>query len=305
MIRKLLCIACLALWTLSAFAQFVPIPREVTVDNTVIGTSDLIVIGTITDVVVDNPGDLTNGNPMSSGKGSYNTTTSIQVDQILKGGKVENINIKYSSFNDYKLGAKQQKIFLLKRTQGGFTLTAYAGVLAPDQLEKVTKAIKELPLKITSEEAVGPLFFGKEIIVNAKVMNTGATPIELPQYGFSVETYSFSPLVKDYLPITTQMVLPEGEKPDFNKTYTIDAGGERTIKLRITCTMPQSWQLFTKDTYLQMPIALRLTVRSNPAKDANNKPIPGSQCAAATPWSTVMIGYALPDDINVEDGNKD
>lgn len=266
--------------------------------NFLIGASDTILVATVTNIqrITQDLGDTT-GLPRNN-----HFSADLQVDKMLKGRPVEKINIKFYTFDKNPgLEAEAQKIFFLRRVKGGYAFANYYDVRDADQEDTIAKAIKDFPVKLKLEKKLPTFFFDKPVELELLITNDSASPIEISQqYSLVVESYILSPMFVDLLPVTQRMMLPEVEEPvnaegpAVTRNITIGAGEDYTAKLKVTYSIPQSWQFLTKETYLQMPVALRFVVRSNVMRDNDNKVIPNSQYQVSTSWMTAMVGYPLP-----------
>lgn len=262
-----------------------------------IDLADLIVIGTVTDVTIIDGGV---GQEM---KRFSPAEITIQVDDVLKGGKAEKMTFMAPNYNPRQpIDLKKQGIFALKRASNGYALPGMNAIIDASKADKVKERLAASPLKISIDSELGFCPFGNNLPLSFTVTNKSDKPVQIQLNTVSTEAFIYSPLIKESLQVTLAQDADGAEDIGrLAKPMTLEAGAQVTGKYTVRCSPLRGFSMLTPDTFLRMPAAFRINVRTLQTKDDKGILIPDSSYMASSPWKTIMIGYALPDDAVVDE----
>lgn len=273
-----------------------PDPNEI--DNSIRTNyilADLVVIGSINNIVEDPTGNAIT-DPLGN-RYAVPMMANFNVMRVVGSElKPETMQIRYmGGINGPKLSENQQRLLLLKRTNNGYTLLdSFNSLRDPAEAEQFEKIMREQPLKAEFDGPVGPFFFGETVSFKVKVTNSGKEDLILGANAFNLEHFLYSARMKSNMMAFTRQFPKDNN--GFPKPVTVKAGESYTATLMYKFNTPDAWQqIFTPDSYLQMPVALRVTVRTDPRREGNTF-VRTSLTSTATPWKNVMAGYALPEE---------
>lgn len=260
---------------------------------TMIGLADLIVVGTITEVhvVPDAPEQTTEQATATVArvlKGTVNTAVTFRY--LSRRAPVNGMLIE----DDFAvtLPPHMSCLLYLKRTHAGYTLVSRgAGVRPATDTDAVAQQIAAFPVSLTAETPIPPLYFGEPRIVRVKLKNltNGVIQVrdEIQAESFFFSPRMTSPMQFDVLPPPARELAPL-PPPD------IQPGEERVIPMMLISHAPASWAIFTPDTYLQTPAAVRILLTVDLAPGPRDATPRYPEFTVATPWMTTMTGYAPP-----------
>lgn len=296
MLRSLLKIGLLLLvmgtLMLSASAQMLRVT-----DNDLLGTADLIIVGTIKSVTT-----LPYVPYWQAGQAI------VTVEKVLKGAKVVEVTVRYPlpptpppgmvimDGGGMSLKAGQQQLFFLQRGQEGYQIIGqYQGMRPAADAEKYSEAIRAYPLNIALVGPLGPLYFGVKQTVKVKVTNSGFESIQIDAAnleGFFISSRMGSNLSYNILRQAGGPLAGDDKLLGTPLPQTVQAGKSLEVLFTISCEAPQDWRLLSPDTYVQTPAAVRVKLFVQHANPTNGDITPSWSTASS--WKTVMVGYAPP-----------
>jgi len=275
-----------------------------------IGTSDLIVLGTITDSKVPELPTAIPSNARAQGvfafqvekvlKGQENTTTftftcPLKLFVSNEGTEAKPKYVIRGWSPDISKG--QRVILFLQRAQGGYALTYKSylenfsnSFVADTEEAQVNTAIKQYPVTISFSLPADIIAFGTKVTGKVNVRNSGDKPIQLT--GLNYEGFYLSAKLDRELAISTIEQEPklqdDAGKP---KPLTVEPGEEVNFTLGFSTGQPQAWSLFDKDSGLLTPIALRAICSLTLPDDAGK---PGPAILTSSTWQMAITGFAPP-----------
>ena len=310
--RIALCLTLIIMSSTACLAQAAaPAQEDLMQYYSAIGTSDLIVLGTITDSQVPElPETVPQNPPRAQGAFSFN------VEKALKG-EADQETYTFSSplklflSNDgtedkpvYSVRgwspdiSKGQRIILfLQRAQGGYALTYksylenYENSFVPgDRADQVLKAIKDFPLSISLTLPAGMIPFAQKVSGKVIVKNNGAAPIMIT--GLNYEGY-FPAAGLDRTPALTTveqqpLLVDAAGQPS---PVTVQPGGQIEFTLGLTLGKLQAWSMFGPDSGLLTTIALRALCSLSVPDSGGN---PGPAILIASDWHPMITGFEPP-----------
>ena len=163
---------------LAASAQMIRVT-----DPELVGTADLIIIGTVKSTTT-----LPNEPSWQGGQAI------ITVDQVLWGANLKQVTVRYpmrptlppgvmmTDFGGITLTVGQQQLFFLQRAQGGYALIGGGQGMKPvTDADKFKDLIAKNPLTVTLEGTVGPCYFGQTVEVKMNFSNAGKETLQINQ----------------------------------------------------------------------------------------------------------------------------
>jgi len=248
--------------------------------QTRIGTADLIVLGTVKEVVYTTKE--TQGSVI------------IQVNRTLKGPTRERVtisNLKWmSSDHLQRLQVGQQRLFFLQIVRNAYVLPN--GPLSVMQIadeRAIANAIAAFPLEMSLAPPVGPFFFSEqEVTVQLKVKNVSQLPIGI--VGAYLKGFYYAPSLP--LNLDKDLLQPKFNPEDRHPKITIiPAGEEVVLSLRVVFRKPTAWKNVQPGSYWQTAIGLR-------AETVISLEVPYQGIfktyIARTPLVVTTIGFQLP-----------
>jgi len=267
-------------------------------DGELVATSDLIVVGTVTDDsrLPDVP-DWTAGQAV------------IHVDRVIKGSQSltnANITVRHAvvpitppgmvimDHGGIALKPQQQQLFFLQHAQGGYSITGgQQGMKAVGDADRYTMLAKEIPETVELIAPIGPFYFDQPTQVTLKIRNDGKMPVHylnpnLEGYFFAsrMDTFiNFRPVVN-----AAPLVVDTSKQTD---STIIAPGAQATVTLKLSSPRPASWQLFTPDTYLLTPVNVRARIFIQPEIDpASTSRAQGYNITSS--WVRTLAGFPPP-----------
>ncbi|MHB0939314.1 MAG: hypothetical protein ACYDCO_19355 [Armatimonadota bacterium] len=267
-------------------------------DQELIGTSDLVIVGTVLeDATVTNEFGWPLGRAV------------VRVDRVLKGQAAGNIILHHtvppapqpdvivSDHGGFTLAPQTQWLFFMQRYQTGYLIiggTQGRRQLADDE-EKFAAASKAFPLRLTLAAPAIPIVFGQQVPVAITITNTGDAPVTC--YQPMLEGIFYSPRFGPYLSFRSVLDPPNvagrvAMSPQF-LPVTVNPKSEKTVTVKFVTGRPQSWQVFTPDTYLLTPVFVRARLLvAVPASPELNTP--KQNFTVASPWVDALVGFPPP-----------
>lgn len=296
--RKLFLVLLIVLFAMPTFAMI-----ALVMNDQQVALSDLIVVGTI-DSVKELPG-------VSNGLAGQAIVT---VERVIKGDPtVKQVTVRYllppklppgvivMDHGGMVLNAGFRQLFVLQRTQGGYTPVAgQQGIHSITDVDTLTALVKDATLTITIDTPIGPFYFGQTTPVKITVSNSGKTDVSIDQ--ISLEGFFVSERLGSTVPLVEvrpaiPAVLNATDATPLTNTIpnkpVVAAGGKYQRTINITCSVPTGWQLLGPDTYIQTPALIRAQVIAQPiATEARGLGLQMSR--AASSWTMSMVGYPPP-----------
>jgi len=280
--QRCLVMLCLGLALLRpAGAMMVAVP-----ESQLLGSSELVIAGTVVqDARVDRDGGYLDGKAI------------IKVDEVLAGTAAGTVTVWHikppfmppgvviMDHGGFDLEAGRRSIFFLSRYRTDYMLEyGFQGMRDLDQLARIRQALAAFPyqLRMTAPAA---FYFGQETPVTITVVNRGAAPVKVTHLRLDGQFYA--PRMGAQFVLNIKNFEP-GELPF---PATIPVNGEQTFTIPYTMGMPQSWQLFSPDTYLLTPVTVRATAMLE-GEGLGEGRQPFSQIAS--PWADTLTGFAPP-----------
>ena len=288
--------------------------REIPV-STLVGLSDLIILGTVISVEETIP-------PLDRRSTVYEENlikgvARVRIDETLRGVAAgTEVSIAYQIVPPWIApGAPQerpryntQRIFLLQRSRQGYSVLAGSGIRTLDARNAVVDAITAIPLDITILTPVGPCYFGQPTAVKVRVRNISEKPITIMQPQLAGFYYTRAigiapvflqgdrPAPPPPVAIANAPVpVPPAGVPPPPVSFALEGNAEQIVTLTVRCAEPQELMLFGADSYLMLPLSLRATVSTMPDR-VPGKVIEGPVISHtyASPWVDVLAGYPPP-----------
>lgn len=292
--RMVMLLLAVCLLALTACAQMIKVS-----DNDLLGTADLIIIGT-----VNSTSTLQNVPYWRAGRAI------ITVDKVLRGANIDAVTVSYaitptlpagvamSDAGGMSLTVGQQQLFFLDRTQGGYAIVGGAQGMRPvTDADNYAAQITDYPMHVALEGPIGPLNFDKNVAVKIKITNSGDMPIQID--AADLEGFFYSARMGYTVPVHTIPQLPRpgevNERTPLISPYlpqVVDAGKTLELSAIVSCIVPAEWRLLSADTYVQTPTAVRANLSVQHANITNADTTPSWHTASG--WQTVMVGYAPP-----------
>ncbi len=305
MLRFLLRLALgvLALYALliSASAQMVQVS-----DNELIGTADLILIGTVKSVAT-----VPNVPYWQAGQAMLTVEKILSPVPAQQGAKLDTLTLRYPlppiappgmiiiDGGGMSLHAGQQQLFFLQRDQAGWTIVGGSeGKRNVADADKFAEKIKAYSLSVALVGPSGPFYFGKNVAVKMRVTNSGDEPIQIA--AANLEGFYCSARIGANVPFSNaqQQLLRPAVKNELSGLFAplppqvVKAHETLDMSVMIVCAAPTDWGLLSPDTYVQTAVTLRARICVQHANITNADTTPSWFAASA--WQTVMVGYAPP-----------
>lgn len=280
---------CLAI-TMLSFGQ------RATLDEQMIGNTDLVVVGTITEVL-EVPGTMgIQGEKNFGNFRSHNAIMkqiSFSVEELLKGmDKTQKITVSIPVQTNQKIDwpiVGETKIFYLQKSQDGYAVVyGLQSIQALEKIEEADTLIKSVPLILTLNSIKNPLFIGKTTPITVTVTNLTDTPLTLRNFNLSgffhakrmESAISFSTTLYDRQNMDTLAAIPQ--------QITLDAKSTKEISLYVTTHLPQSMALLGPDSYMITIAALcgKVSYSTDNAKWLNTR----------SNWQDAYLGFPLADE---------
>lgn len=280
---------CLAI-TMLSFGQ------RATLDEQMIGNTDLVVVGTITEVL-EVPGTMgIQGEKNFGNIRSHNAIMkqiSFSVEELLKGmDKTQKITVSIPVQTNQKIDwpiVGETKIFYLQKSQDGYAVVyGLQSIQALEKIEEADTLIKSVPLILTLNSIKNPLFIGKTTPITVTVTNLTDTPLTLRNFNLSgffhakrmESAISFSTTLYDRQNMDTLAAIPQ--------QITLDAKSTKEISLYVTTHLPQSMALLGPDSYMITIAALcgKVSYSTDNAKWLNTR----------SNWQDAYLGFPLADE---------
>jgi hypothetical protein len=248
-----------------------------------VGTADLIVVGGVGERT------LVPGVPeWLAGQAT------LRVDKTLKGVAGETVTVRYPKWLDESLARvmrpELRQLFFLQRSQGGYTLVeGMDGVRALDDMDRFQRTVETFPVTVSLAAMPPVVHFGVVQPVSVKITNPGKEPVQL--LFVALEGYYYGTRLDKRMSFKTDQAADTLARP------TIEAGGSLTVTVNAACNVPDAWQVFSPDTYLQTVAAVRATVLVNTlTKKADGKldAIFAPRFYAASGWTRITAGFPPP-----------
>ncbi len=282
-------------------------------DPQLVGTADLIVIGTVKSLTT-----LPNVPSWQAGQAT------VALDKVLRGVDSKQVVVRYSvrpslppgvMISDagwMNLTVGQQQLFFLQRAQGGFSIIGGMQGMHPiTDADKFAVLIANNPVTVKFNAPVGPFYFDQPVQVKMTVTNVGRNTLQMipPMLeGFFLSErmgnlLTLSSVQDDIKPIHARGVIMDNSNQDEltplsrNEPLVLEAGKVLELTAKFRCAAPQNWLLLSPDTYVQTAAAVQIrayVVNKDPAGSNGLPAIPGWYIASN--WQTVMVGYAPPAD---------
>jgi hypothetical protein len=261
-------------------------------DPELIGTADLIMTGTVKSVSA-----LPNRPSWQTGQAI------ITIDTVLRGPKLDQVTVSYpvrptlppgerlTDAGGVRLTEGQQQLFFLQRAQGGYTIIGGAQGMRPVMdADTYFPKIQQYPL--TVEMKAGPCcYFGKTFAVAGVITNTGQEPIKLQSV--ALDGFYYSARMGNTITFEVPMREASDASPMPITGYPpVTTGKSCKFFAPFRCDQPEDWRLLSPDTYVQTAAVLRLRVFVQQV--GADGQVKGAGCYVASPWQTVMVGYAPP-----------
>ncbi len=281
-----------------------------------VGTSDVILLATITQVKSPPPPSF----PLQAAQGIasfYRKPTesgnlaqiSVNVDKVLRGKFHAGDTVVLPIFvqptfdrDGEKVSFKrwvpdiqpnQQRLLLLQRTKGGYSLPIGDQSLRPAaELPRWEEALAKLPLSVESPVADGVITFTGATPITVTVKNTTDQPQRI--YAVSISGYYQAKKLDGFLQVFLSQP-PDGitvtPLPTFKDPATIPAQGRQAFTFYVNATPPPAWQFFDTDCGLVTPVALRAQI---------TLPLPGDiarvefSTTINSPLNTAYVGFGVP-----------
>jgi len=259
-----------------------------------IGTADLIVVGTVTASAEfpDAP--------------AYRTgEATIAIERVVKGPGMEEVHIRYDTLRKMGLGAstipepqvltpKTQQLFFLQQAQGGYSLagTFREKLLTIGDTDRIAELVTALPVEVTLTGPQPWITFGQSETVRVHVKNLGQAPLQIT--GTSLTAYPLSELLGYTRNITSR---------DRGRAVpvTLQPGQECDIEVRASCPLPDACKAYPAESYARFPYCLRAEVSvsdmvvENPTTAEESARLQmGHRVTVASPWVLTTIGFPLP-----------
>ena len=255
-------------------------------DQELVAAADLVIVGTVLE------DQRVEGLP-----GRVDGRAVARIDRVLKGEATGNLVVWHAmppmpspgvvimDHGGFELPAQSQWLFFLQRSPGGYSITG--GLIGRRQIgleAHYAAIINSFPVQVTLQQPIAPFYFEREVPVSVMVKNLGQTPLRCyqpmlegfyysPRFG---ATISFRPMVRRADVVGSVVLEPVTVQPNETKTMT----------LSFVTPQPQSWQVFTPDSYLLTPISLRARVYVDLLGTA-----PQTRFNAASGWVDTLTGF--------------
>ncbi len=263
-------------------------------ENDLLGQADLIVVGTIVSETRD--ADVPNYMAM---------VTQIKVTQTLRGPKLDTVTARHAAVpvmppgmmildhGGFTLPVGESRLLFLQRGPGGYTIVGGGqGVKPAEDADRIAKLVASFELSASLKDKVGPFYFNQPVVLQCAVKNSGDKAVRI--YEPQVEGFYFSPRLGGFAQL--QIVPPD--KPNANLTYpiTVEPGKEVVVPVQVLLTKPPSWGLFSADTYLLTPLAVRARIYTDFGPDVKTgQTITRSPAfALASAWTLTLGGFPPP-----------
>ena len=283
---------------------------DITQYYSAIGTSDLIVLGTITDSKIPELPNAIPANPRAEGVFAF------KMEKVLKG---EDNSASFTFTCPLKLfvsnegteaspkyvirgwspdiGKGQRVILFLQRAQGGYAFTYKSyyenyikSFVADTEEAQVSAAIEKFPVKVSLTLPADIIAFGRKATGKVNLINAGDRSIQIT--GLNYEGFYLATKLDRAPAINTIEQEPRLKYDDGKpKPFTVKPGEQVIFTLGLTVGQPQAWSLFDRDSGLLTPIALRAIYSLSFLDDAG-KPGPGT--LVSSPWQMAITGFAPP-----------
>jgi hypothetical protein len=320
---RALTLACCLVVALAALAQGPPTKpptdpmRETGKLYTMVGTADVVAVGTVTEVVLPpEPEGTPNVDASFAGPGGMKRVeiapakVTFTVDKSLKGGAVAGTKVTVNvpvypryeatpegerAFAGYNLtlAPKDQRVFVLSEGTDGFRAGMGGNDILPiaDQ-SKVEAAIEAIPVTITIKAAPSAYGFGAPNSVKVTVKNTAATPVTITNLNLIGELYAKK--LGGTLGFSA-VPGPKGEPstlPTYAKPLVINAGETKDISGYVSASAPPAWALFDAECHLLTPARVRATVSCSITAGA--APATTIRFNVSTAAGMAYVGHPMP-----------
>jgi len=258
-------------------------------EKNLLGTADLVVVG-----VAGERSVVANVPEWMAGQ------MTIRVEKVLKGIVNGPLVVRYPKWLDdslvKKLLPEQRQLFFLQRGQGGAGLVEGTdGIRGVDEVEKFSRLLEQYPVAVTLSAIPAVFRFGDVQQVTMRVTNTGKDPVQV--LFTTLEGYYFG------MRLDKRMSFRIDQSAGTDKGLVranIDPGAEYSTTIAVSCNVPDAWQVFTPETYLQTVAAIRGVVLVNvlPRKADNTKAdsIFAPRFYVGSKWVRTIAGFSPPPD---------
>ena len=261
-------------------------------DYSLIGLSDLIVVGTVA-------GNTPCGNQQQ---------VTLNVVRVLKGQPVAQVTFLYHPLPSPALASERaaenhaaampgmltaapaplagQWLVFLQRAQGG-----WAGVAGNDSVQPAERAdafaalVKNFPLQATLNPSIGPLYFNQPFFEGGKVKNVGTVPYMVQTVW--LEGYYVSP---KFGQVVTIIIDPH---PLWNASAVlapVQPGQEQPFQQSVIAQASAGWNGIDPATLFLTPIAVRAVMTASPVV-AQDRLAANSLVTVASPWVNTLVGF--------------
>lgn len=287
-LRCFVVLACCLAWSLGAGAMMLAVS-----DEELVGTSDMIVVGTVVDEVRQpQTGDWNDGQ------------TTIKVERVLKGTADATLVFRHRmppmppqgmiimDHGGFILAQNSRWLFYLQRYQYGYQITAGPmGRRAPDDVEKIAQMIAAFPVTVKLG-TVSPLYFDRPTTVPVSMTNRGATVLQCSLV--TLEGFYFSSRLGTQINFALKQAanIPAGENP---QAVMLELGKTKDVTIVIAALKSQNWDFLTPETYLLTPVTVRARIFiAPPAQPVQHVGTGGNGYYAASAWVNTWVGFPPP-----------
>ena len=262
-----------------------------------VGNSDVVVVGTVTEVK-DAPatgwknGEQGNDISFRGVQGAMKVIT-FTVEEVLKGQvKATSISVGIAvapnQKTDWLPRVGESKIFSMQRTRDGYGLSyGQQGIQALEKIDPVEQLIKSTPITLTMQPLAAPLYFSKVTPITMTVENISDAPLTLRN--FSLGGFFHARRMENYVSFAvslsaTPAVAGEIVRP---QPLVLEGKTKKEITLYVSPRVPQSMALLGPDSYM-MTIA---AIYGNVSYSTGEEKAPTLNCRSS--WQDAYLGYPM------------
>ncbi len=244
--------------------------------NELIGSSDLIAVGSVTDVW-----HVTNAPTFMSSQAR------LKIERIIKGDATGTVTIMAMG-PQFEPG--QRRLYFLRKSPGGYMTThGFGYIRAESEADDFSRRVAAFPISVSLVPPVGPIPPGQAVRLTAIVHNRSA--VEIPGYSVSAESYFLRPGDYDDSAKPPLLIPPLAAAP---RPQPIPAGAERAVIVDVMGQWPSTLEMAALDPKLAVPIAVRVVVYVSPKAPSMSVDGMLRMISIASPWTNTVVGALQP-----------
>ena len=242
------------------FALAVLNAQRATPEENLLGFSEMIIVGTVTDIrdvpleggADANMGTAPGGMP-TTGSHAVTKMITFRVEEPLLGTtQAKTMTVGFPVYAGQKTEGLpvigEAKLFFLQRTKNGYTPAfGLQGIQSIDKIETIETLVKAKPLSMSLAPLAAPLFFGKTTQVTVTIANLTDAPLSVRS--LAMGGFFYAKRMESNVSLQTLLSAP-------THPITIDPKDKKDITLYVTARTPNSMALLGADSYMMTIAAL-------------------------------------------------